>query len=100
VSEYDNSNSGALFKNKSKRPEKKDADYRGSAELVCVHCGESTMSWIDSWLNKAKTSGETFMSLRFKAKDEQPTPKAKQAEAPTAPVTTAAQPEFDDQIPF
>jgi hypothetical protein len=89
VTTYDNSNSGALFKNEDKREGKKDPDYRGQAEI------DSKYYWLDAWINKSK-EGKTYMSVKFKAKspparDGRPQPKA----APTGEA-----PAFNDDIPF
>ena len=86
MSEYDNSLRGALFKNEDKRPDKKDPDYRGNAEVDGVEY------WLDAWLNTAKDSGKKYLSIKFKRK-EQPAPKA------AKPI--ASEPaDFNDDIPF
>jgi hypothetical protein len=77
---YDNELKGVLFKNKDKRPDKKDADYRGNATINGIEY------WVDSWVNDAK-SGEKYMALKFKAKDQQ------------APAKAEPEP-FSDDIPF
>ena len=85
MSEYDNELRGVLFKNKAKREGKQDADYRGKATVGGVDY------WLDAWINEPKAGGDKFMSIRFKAKDEQP--------SKPAPAAAAAEP-FDDAIPF
>ena len=85
MSEYDNELRGALFKNKQKRPEKKDADYRGNATVGGVEY------WLDAWINEPKGGGDKYMSIRFKAKDAQPN---------AAPAAPEPQADFDDAIPF
>jgi hypothetical protein len=85
MSEYDNELKGVLFKNKDKRPDKKDADYRGNATIDGVEF------WVDSWVNEAK-SGEKYMSLKFKPKEQQRQAPAAKAPAPESP--------FDDDLPF
>lgn len=90
---YDNSLTGALFKNEEKRPDKKDPDYRGQCEMH----GEAY--WIDAWLNTAKQgkyAGKTFMSLKFKPKDDKSARKAIEA----MPASKPKAPEFNDDIPF
>jgi hypothetical protein len=87
VSEYDNELRGVLFKNKQKRPDKKDADYRGNATINGVEF------WLDAWINEPKSGGDKFMSIKFKAKDVQP-------QAAVTPAASTPQPEFDDPIPF
>jgi hypothetical protein len=89
---YDNSNSGALFVNDDKRPDKKDPDRTGSAEIVCVHCEETTKFWVNGWLGKSKKDDRPYLSMRFKAKDGQQKSDSKAKPAPA--------PEFNDDIPF
>lgn len=89
MSEYDNTNSGALFKNDEKREGKKDPDYKGSVNV------EGTEYWVSSWINTAK-SGKKYMALKLKAKE------SRQESAAPAPVAEkpGTDPEFDDEIPF
>lgn len=61
MTQYDNTNSGALFKNERKETEK-HADYRGSLNV------EGTDWWISAWLKTSK-NGQKFMSLSVKRKD-------------------------------
>lgn len=82
----DKDNSGALFKNKDKQSEQ-HPDYKGS-----VTVGGQAF-WLSAWINTAKASGEKYMKLSLKAKDQQPT-----AEAPKP--APAADDEFGDEIPF
>lgn len=84
MSDYDNELRGVLFRNKDKRPEKKDADYRGKATV------EGVDYWLDAWINEPKGGGDKFMAIKFKAKDAQPA--AKPEAAPAEP--------FNDAIPF
>jgi len=60
---YDNTNSGALFKNKNKESDK-HPDYRGSINV------NGKDFWISSWLKTSK-AGEKYMSLSVQAKEEQ-----------------------------
>lgn len=84
---YDNSNSGALFKNDKKRDGRQDPDYTGKAELA----GEAY--YVDAWVNEVKTQpGRKYLKLKFK-------PIAPKAVAPT-PAAMTNQPDFDDDIPF
>ena len=75
--EYDNTNSGALFKNE-KKEQPNHCDYQGS-----INVG-GTEYWLNAWLKKSK-NGKTFMSLSVKPK-EAPRPTNK--------------PDFDDPLPF
>jgi len=63
MAEYDNTNSGALFKNKDKKTDN-HPDYRGSINV------DGQEFWISSWLKTAK-SGEKYMSLSVQPKQEQ-----------------------------
>jgi len=88
MSEYDNNNSGALFKNEDKREGKRDPDYKGSAEVAGVEY------WLSAWINTSK-AGQKYMSLKFKPKEE------RVSETAPAPVQKAATfDDFDDAIPF
>jgi hypothetical protein len=75
--EYDNTNSGALFKNDDKQTDK-HPDYRGSINV------DGTDYWLSAWLKTSK-KGIRFMSLAVKPKED-PNSKPK--------------PEFDDRVPF
>lgn len=82
---YDNTNSGAVFKNDKKTTEKQP-DRTGSCEIACPGCGQVTEMWVSGWVKKSK-AGQQYMSLAFTAKEEQ---------------NTSPKPEddFDDDIPF
>ena len=77
---YDNTDSGALFKNKEKATDK-HPDYQGS-----VNVGGKDY-WLSAWLKESK-AGEKYMSLAVKAKD-----------APKGKAPTARQ-EVDSDVPF
>jgi uncharacterized protein (DUF736 family) len=79
---YDNSNRGALFKNKDKRSEN-DPDYRGSINVA------EDEYWLSAWLKTSK-AGEKYMSLSVQPK----TPKQ------TAPKVESKSDDFDDDLPF
>jgi len=67
---YDNTNSGALFKN-DRKSKQTDRDYNGTCEVTCPDCGVITEHWISSWINTAKTTGKKYMSLKFQPKEDQ-----------------------------
>lgn len=77
MAEYDNTNSGALFKNNEKETDK-HPDYRGQLNV------DGTDFWISGWLKTSK-KGLKFLSLAVKPKDES---KGK------------PKPDFDDEIGF
>lgn len=79
MSEYDNTNSGALFKNDKKESDN-HPDYRGSINVA------GTDYWLSAWIKKSK-AGQTFMSLSVKPKDD-----AKPAKKPA--------PADDQDLPF
>ena len=66
MSEYDNTNSGALFKNDKEGVETRP-DYRGSLNVG------GTDYWLSAWTKEGK-SGK-FMSLAIKPKDAKPAAK-------------------------
>lgn len=57
MSDYDNSNSGVLFKNE-KEEGSKQPDYKGTAEV------NGKQLEIAAWIRTSKT-GKKFMSLKF-----------------------------------
>ena len=84
MNDYDNTNSGALFKNDKKESEKQP-DYRGPINVQGVDME------IAAWLKTSK-AGKKFMSLQIGPKWE-----PKESAAPRqAPVVD----DFDDSIPF
>lgn len=84
---YDNSNSGALFKNDRKRPDRQDPDYTGKAEIA------GSQYYVDGWINEVKDQpGRKYLKLKYK-------PVAPKAAAP-APAAASTEPEFNDDIPF
>lgn len=79
--QYDNTNSGVLFKADKKTDN--HPDYTGSIDVGGVD------HWLSAWIKKSKDGTKTFMSLSVKPKEE------RQAAPRQAPA-----PEFDDSIPF
>lgn len=63
--EYDNNMRGVLFKNDRKETDN-HPDYKGNAEINGVQY------WVSGWIKTPNAGGQKFMSLSFKAKDEQP----------------------------
>jgi uncharacterized protein (DUF736 family) len=80
---YDNTNSGALFRNKDKQDDR-HPDYKGNINVG----GEEF--WISSWLKTSK-AGEKYMSLSVQPKQAKPKVASKSAPADEP---------FDDDIPF
>ena len=81
--EYDNNNTGALFK--ADKQSERHPDYNGSCEINNVEM------WMSAWIKTSK-NGKKFMSFSFNPKEVQSAPKPVQA----------ANAEFDegDDIPF
>ena len=77
--EYDNTNSGALFKN-DKGDNPKRPDYTGSLNVG------GTEYWLSAWIKEGKKG--KFMSLQVKTKEEEKPKK----------VPTIA--DLEDNIPF
>lgn len=67
--EFDNTNSGALFRNDRKETDK-HPDYRGE-----INVG-GTDYWLSAWL-KTSSKGAKFMSLAVTPKDDKPAKPAK-----------------------
>lgn len=64
MSNYDNTNRGALFKNDNKKTDK-HPDYQGSINV------EGTERYLSAWISKAK-SGKTYMSISLGKPKDQP----------------------------
>lgn len=65
---YDNTNSGALFKNDDKNDDHPSwPDYEGSIETKCSHCSKNSQFWLSAWVkiagDKAKNPGSKFFSI-------------------------------------
>ena len=85
--EFDNTDRGALFKNKKKERDSQP-DYQGNLDVGGVEY------WISAWIKEAK-SGMKFMSLSVTMKDGQ---QAKPAAAPQPqPQQTKV---VEDDLPF
>lgn len=61
MADFDNTNSGALFKNDDKQTDK-HPDYTGSINV------DGTEFWLNAWLKTSK-KGTKFMSLSVRPKD-------------------------------
>jgi hypothetical protein len=68
--EYDNTNSGALFRNE-RRTNDRQPDYRGEINTACPHCGAATEFWMSSWIKEMRKGGK-FMSIALTVKDTPP----------------------------
>lgn len=86
MTEYDNTNRGALWKNDRKRGDN-DPDYTGKIDVNGVEM------WLSAWIKKGAKG--SFMSLSVKPKDA-PNARPKPAYKPPAPRHDM----LDDEIPF
>lgn len=83
MTQYDNSNSGVLFKNDKQN--ERQPDYRGSWTDA-----NGNEYWLSAWIKKSQ-KGESFMSLSATAKEPSQAP---------APAPAPAAMEFDNDVPF
>jgi hypothetical protein len=83
MSDYDNTNRGALFRNDEKSDDN-DRDYAGTLDV------DGTEYWLSGWVRTSKKSGRKYLSLSIKPKKA---PKEK-------PRQTARSDDIDDEIPF
>jgi len=65
MSDYDNTNSGAIFKNDKKESDK-HPDYKGSINA------DGKDFWASVWINESK-AGQKYFSIKLTAKDGQTT---------------------------
>lgn len=91
--QYDNTNSGALFKNENQYNEN-SPNARGPSDIKCPCCGETTKFWISSW-TKISKAGKRFQSLAFTPDDPSKSkPNTNNGIGPAQPS------DFDEDIPF
>jgi uncharacterized protein (DUF736 family) len=83
VSDYDNTNSGALFKNDDKQSEK-HPDYRGQINVN----GEEF--WLSAWVKTSK-KGQKFMSLSVQPKESRASSQREREQV---------REDLDDDLPF
>lgn len=62
--EYDNSNSGALFRN-DKYQEPKDGEYTGPGEINCPNCRCRITLHMRAWVKSAKETSRKFFRILF-----------------------------------
>lgn len=70
-------------------------DYRGKITLL-----DGQEFWVSGWVNEDRDSGEKYLSLKLKPKEEQPQQTAAQSSHDTAK-GNAYQPQIEeDDLPF
>jgi hypothetical protein len=84
MTEYDNTNTGAIFKNDRREEGTKQPEYNGSLNV------EGVEYWLSAWVKESKT-GKKFFSVAIKRKE----PKQR----PTGGMSSLAD-DMDDSIPF
>ena len=94
MSNYDNSNKGAIWANDRKETER-HPDYSGSANVDGVEY------WISAWKRDANGNPRApALRFSFQPKEQQAEqPTAQEAVKPTAP-SPAPGPAYDDDLPF
>mgnify|MGYP001594450312 CR=1 FL=1 len=89
-------NSGALFKAGTKR-DARDRDYNGQVMVAGVEY------WVSGYINVAPKTGETYVGLTFKAKQDKPatkpTPESNWLDEPKPPSGPGGG-DLDDDVPF
>jgi len=94
---YDNTNSGALFKNDRKETAN-HPDYKGQINVQGVDY------WLSAWIKPMKNDPEKrFMSLSVKAKEAAPAPPPQRQAAAPRPAPRPAADDFSDldsDVPF
>jgi uncharacterized protein (DUF736 family) len=88
MSDFDNTNRGALFRNNDKTDEK-HPDYRGNLNVGGVEF------WLSAWIKTSK-QGIKYMSISIKPKDAD----TAQPKSATAKAASGGSVPFDDNIPF
>jgi hypothetical protein len=106
MSEYDNTNTGALFEN-GKREKATHPHLRGSC-VIKTPSGELVEYWVSAW-QKTSKKGEDFFSLSFTQKDENGEKKEKPAspsglfkkrEESSSATNKSIQEDLNDDMPF
>lgn len=95
---YDNTNTGALFKN-DRKEDARHPDYKGSINI------EGVEYWVSAWIKPTKADPEKrFMSLSIKPKDQRPPQRTREtpnARKPAPPQNGGSGfDDMDDDIPF
>jgi hypothetical protein len=82
MTNYDDTNKGALFSERGRKSKDTDRDYSGTLNV------EGKDYWLSAWIRTSKKTGQKFMSLSVKPKEEKTTGSG------------AVKRDMDDAIPF
>jgi hypothetical protein len=80
---YDNTNRGVLFNERDKKTKDDDRDYSGHIDI------EGRAFWLSGWIKTSKKTGQKFLSLSAKPKQET-----------TSSAGALRKRDMDDEIPF
>ncbi len=87
MTEYDNRNTGVMFKN-DRKTEDKHPDYCGS-----FYDADGGEYFCDAWIKKSAKSGHSFLSFRVKPKQAKGPNKQEYSDRPLAET-------LSDEVPF
>lgn len=93
MAEYDNTNTGALFKN-NRRTSETQPEWNGSSNI------EGVEYWTNAWVKSSKKDGSKFFSISYRPKDAVAATAPRRAPAPAPRQAAPAAQGFDDEIPF
>jgi len=91
MSNYDNTNRGALFKNDKKQTDN-HPDYKGKINV------NGQDFWLSAWIKKKKDNSGSYMSLSVQPMQQQNQAYQNQGYEPQQPPVEHNN--FDDDIPF
>ena len=93
MAEYNNTNTGALFKN-NRRTSPTQPEWNGSANI------EGVEYWINAWVKESKKDGSKFFSISYRPKDAPAATPPRRTPSPAPRQTATSMAGFDDEIPF
>ena len=91
--QYDNTNTGALFKN-DKEGNDKRPDYKGKIDIG------GREYWLSAWVRTKKDGSGKYLSLKAEAKDQPPQTQHNQAKANAYQPPAVRDDDGNDEIPF
>jgi hypothetical protein len=90
MTQYDNTNRGAIWRNEKKRPDKRDPDFTGTINV------DGAEYYLSGWLPDPERKGPKTPAMTYSVRrmdDENPRPIERTIEANPAP-------DVNDQIPW